>query len=179
MSVIKLTAASWFIFFAGCAAQTTVPSASGDPSAEQSSQVLLHTVPVGDLEIRFYGESVPAGISPRYGVQRMAVLTPQGELEFTPQGELFHSDWSFEIVSPDGNNILLLQDHYGPYHVVSVSNLSSYLSTGQPDFEFGQSQPDSNAWVHEQARWLNDLEIAYVAGLTTVSEYRFSLTSGD
>lgn len=159
-----------------CAAPTTAPSASVEVQGVDSSQVLLHSVAAGDLELRFYGEAVPLGISPRYGVKRMAVLTPQGELLYSPQGELFHSDWSFDIVSPDGSKVLLLQDHYGPYHVVSVRNLSAYIETGEPDHEFGQLQPGSNAWVHEQARWLSDGEITYVAGLTTVSEYRFSIS---
>ena len=161
---------------AACSAPATTPSASGDAPALEEAQVLLQALALGDLELRFYGEPVPSGISPRYGVQRMAVGTSQGELPYSPQGELFHSDWSFDVVSPDGSKVLLLQDHYGPYHIVSVDNLQAYLISGEPDYEFGQLQPDSNAWVHEQAQWVSDAEISYVAGLTTVSEYRFTLS---
>lgn len=161
---------------AACSASTTTPSTSGDVLVSEESQVLIQSVAFGELELRFYGEVVPSGISPRYGVERMAVGTPQGEVAYSPQGELFHSDWNFEIVSPDGSMVLLLQDHYGPYHIVSLENFQAYLSNGDPDHEFGQLQPDSNAWVHEQAQWISDSEISYVAGLTSVSEYRFTLS---
>ncbi len=175
MSRVQIAATAGLVLLVACSAQTTAPSANGDTPGMDASQELLHTVALGDLELRFYGETVPAGISPRYGVQRMAVVTPQGELPYTPQGELFHSDWSFDIVSPDGSKVLLLQDHYGPYHVVSAENLQAYLINGEPNHEFGQLQPGSNAWVHEQARWVSDSEISYVAGLTTVAEYTFSI----
>lgn len=36
--------------------------------------------------------------------------------------------WSFHIFDENGLYIVLLQDHYGPYHVVTIKDLKDYLT---------------------------------------------------
>ena len=152
------------------------PAQAEEPAPEEA-RIVLQEVPVGPVTAIFQGEAVPPGIRPAFGIRDIVFRLADGsEVPFVPAGTVEHSDWTFELGSPDGAHVLLVQDHYGPYHIVSVDNLQAYLISGEPDYEFGQLQPDSNAWVHEQAQWVSDAEISYVAGLTTVSEYRFTLS---
>jgi hypothetical protein len=83
---------------------------------------------------------------------------------FDPRGALFFSDWYFEeLFSPNGDYVLLLQDHFGPYHVVHVVHLKDYL-TGKlgPDQVVGyEPAGDSPRGVHETAKWLSETEVQY------------------
>ncbi|HLA77365.1 MAG TPA: hypothetical protein VJU18_07290, partial [Vicinamibacteria bacterium] len=54
--------------------------------------------------------------------------TPGNKVLFRPAGTLFFSDWTFDIFSPDGAVVVLLQDHYGPFHVVRARILEKYLT---------------------------------------------------
>ncbi len=75
---------------------------------------------------------------------------------FRPRGELFFSDWRFDIFSPEGRRVLLLQDRFGPYHVVSVDKLRAYLERKiDPDQVLTGAAPaaSSPAGVHDDGRW--------------------------
>jgi hypothetical protein len=137
---------------------------------------VLHEVQLDGMVAEFLGEKVPGGVSERYGVVGLRFVFEDGSKQsFKPQGQLYFSDWRFDIASPDGANVLLLQDHYGPYHVVRVDRMGEYLKGGEPDWEFGYKNPEGSAWVHESGRWESPTTVAYRAGLTTMSEFEFEL----
>lgn len=137
---------------------------------------VLHEVQLGGVVAEFLGEKVPGGVSERYGVVALRFVFEDGSKQsFKPQGQLYFSDWRFDIASPDGANVLLLQDHYGPYHVVRVDRLAEYLKGGEPDWEFGYKNPEGSAWVHEAGRWESTTRVAYRAGLTTMNDFEFEL----
>jgi hypothetical protein len=95
-----------------------------------------------------------------------------------PSGDVYFSDWSFDIASPDGRWLLLPQDRYGPYHIVGVGRLSAYLAGGEPDHTLQQLPEDLShgALIHEGGSWVSDSEVEYRAGLSDGLEaYRFSL----
>ena len=93
---------------------------------------------------------------------------------FTPRGELFFSDWSFDVFSPDGKWALLLQDRFGPYHVVRTRNLRTYLEhTAPPDKVEHTIVPSGlAALVHSNARWVSDTEFEYQVGGETQGTVR-------
>lgn len=67
------------------------------------------------------------------------------------------ANWSFDIFSPDGAYVLLLQDTYGPYHIVRTDKLRDYLSNGRkPDFVVikvsGANEP---ARVYSNGHWIS------------------------
>ena len=104
-------------------------------------------------------------------------------LLFRPTGTLYPSDWRFDLVSPDHNRLLLPQDHYGPYHIVSFVHLAQYLEGHKgPDYlvdwEFPGSDVDA---VLSQGRWLADDVIAFSAhccGTTAALVYRLGSDRG-
>ena len=96
---------------------------------------------------------------------------------FNPAGKLFHSDWRFNIFSPDGTHTLLLQDRFGPYHVIETKALRSYLQGKTSPVAVVEWQPPSSRShtpVHSAARWLSSTEFQFVVeGSTPVTlEYR-------
>jgi hypothetical protein len=137
---------------------------------------VLHEVRLSGVVAEFMGERVPAGVSEQFGVVGLRFVFEEGrKMSFKPLGTLYFSDWRFDIASPDGEHILLLQDRYGPYHVVRVDRLIEYLGGGEPDFEFGYKNPEGSAWVHEGGRWTGPRRVAYRAGLTELSDFEFEL----
>ena len=137
---------------------------------------VLHEVLLNGVVAQFMGRRVPEGVSGRYGVEGIRFQFDDGRsLPFIPLGTLYFSDWRFDIDSPDGLHLLLLQDRYGPYHVVRVDQLADYLDGGKPAWEFGHKDPNGSAWIHEGGRWQSNTEILYRAGLTTLFEDSFSL----
>ncbi|HCX88569.1 MAG TPA: hypothetical protein DG761_11145 [Gammaproteobacteria bacterium] len=96
------------------------------------------------------------------GTESLSFLLPNTDeaIRFRPTGTLYPSDWAFGLVSPDHNHLLLLQDHYGPYHIISFAHLAQYLDGhGEPDYLVDWQFPESSAdAVLSQGRWLtNDL----------------------
>ena len=104
-------------------------------------------------------------------------------LLFRPTGALYSSDWRFDLVSPDHNHLLLPQDHYGPYHIVSFTHLAQYLDGHKApdylvDWEFPGSDVDA---VLSQGRWLSEDVIAFSAhccGTTAALVYRIGSANG-
>ncbi len=95
-------------------------------------------------------------------------MRPELSPPFRPLGELYFSDWSFEVFSPDGKWALLLQDRFGPYHVVSTQNLRDYLEGTVPPDKVEQAFVPSGlaALVHSNGRWVSDTEFEYQVGET-------------
>jgi hypothetical protein len=138
--------------------------------AEQKAELeLLKLVQAEPVSAYFYGEDIDLeGMPLEFGVKRLAFRF-QGddkEYSFTPEGELFHSDWHFEIFSPAATHVLLQQDHFGPLHIVSLARLKSYLlGEAGPDHvlaELDQGDPGP-ASVVSDARWISRTSVEYIA----------------
>ena len=104
-------------------------------------------------------------------------------LRFQPTGTLYPSDWTFDLLSPDRNHLLLLQDHYGPYHIISFAHLAQYLDGHREpeylvDWQFPESSADA---VLSQGRWLTNHMIAFSAeccGTAVALTYRLGSDRG-
>jgi hypothetical protein len=82
----------------------------------------------------------------------------QKKIRFEPGGELYHDGWTFDIFSKDGLYVILLQSHYGPYHVIKTENLRDYLMGKAPPFEIVKGEdPDSDGGViHYALNWISN-----------------------
>ena len=101
-----------------------------------------------------------------FGVQKLVFefSATKERIEFKPQGELFFSSWSFNIFSPDFRFVVLLQDHYGPYHIIPIDNLRDYLSGKNTQFEIVDGRiPDGSGAIHGEILWLTDDSIKFSA----------------
>ncbi len=133
--------------------------------APDEGRELIKIVYSGAVAAYFYGEELE--LVPRsYGVRLLAFrfTGDDGEYVFSPAGELFATDWGFEIFSPDGSRLALLQDRFGPYHVVETDHLKAYLSGArEPDHVVGKvsATVEDPAAVHSDARWISDTMLAY------------------
>lgn len=132
--------------------------------AKDNDNQALKTVHLRDISAHFFGTTLALGKS-EYGVNELKFeFKDDDELyQFRPQGELFFSDWQFEIFSPDGTYVHLLQDRFGPYHIVHIDNLRAYLlHERDPDHVVGRvPKGDQPASVHSDATWLSDSVFQY------------------
>ena len=137
----------------------------------------IHAVTVRGITAHFGGEN-PASVLQvplEYGVQ-VLWFTFEGDdavYVFKPAGELFFSDWRFDIFSPDGAHILLLQDRYGPYHVVATDRLKDYLTgRAKPDHAVAKrTSPGEPAWVHSGGYWVSPREIRFSVACCGTSDW--------
>jgi len=92
--------------------------------------------------------SVTGGFPLQFGTDKLSFIFP-GSLEefvFHPKGAIYGSDWEFDVISPDGRHVLLIQSHYGPYHIVSVDRLRGYvIGDLEPNHEIDWNFPNSTA----------------------------------
>ena len=119
------------------------------------------------------------------GTESLSFLLPNTDeaVRFQPMGTLYPSDWTFDLISPDHNHLLLLQDHYGPYHIISFAYLAQYLDGhGEPDYlvdwQFAESNADA---VLSQGRWLTNDMISFSAnccGTTAALTYKLGSDEG-
>jgi len=88
------------------------------------------------------------GFPLQFGTDALSFIFP-GSLEavvFHPKSAVYGSDWEFDVISPDGRHVLLIQSHYGPYHIVSVDRLRGYLVGDLgPNYEIDWEFPNSTA----------------------------------
>lgn len=86
--------------------------------------------------------------------------------------KLYFSDWSLDIFSPDGAYVLLLQDHYGPYHVVATDKLKDYLAgERKPEYVVTKATgPNEPARVHNDGHWISTREIQFTVSCCGSSE---------
>ena len=168
--------------FVSLACATTPAPTAGSPEvatgAETPDLALLHVVDApGVFEARFLGETVPTGIEPAFGVRALDFRFPDEAVHrFTPTGSLYHSDWSFDILSPDGRWVALAQDHYGPFHIIDTHRLRDYLEGAPADHVVAQTPLEGGAaWVHGSPSWTDAQTFSYRAGLTTTESFSFAL----
>jgi hypothetical protein len=127
----------------------------------------LHKVSAGEVTAHFGGVRGKSlrDMPLEYAVTQLW-FTFRGDRKrhvFRPAGELFATDWRFDIFSPDGRRVLLLQDRFGPYHVVSVDKLRAYLERKiDPDQVLtGAPAGSSPAGVHHDGRWTSSDTIEF------------------
>lgn len=83
---------------------------------------------------------------------------------FQPKGELYFDDWSFNIFSPDYRFVVLLQDHFGPYHIIPIENLRGYLAGKNVRFDIADGQtPGGSATIHGQINWISTDKMEFSA----------------
>src|SRR5579859_330498 len=136
----------------------------GDPGSVLKPEI--HTITVRGITAHFGGEKPQEEfVDLRFGVEELW-FTFEGDPKqylFRSAGQLFFSDWSFDIFSPDGAYVLLLQDHYGPYHVIASNRLKKYLmGNAKPDYVLTQVVgPMEPARVHHNGRWVTTRTIQF------------------
>lgn len=167
-----------FFILVGCAVPKANPEVaeSLSVSTESLEWVELARRPFDGGELIFLGERLPEGLSAWFGVRKLQfVIGNASARTFSPTGTVYRY-WRFDLVSPDGDWLVLPQDHYGPYHLVAAAHLDAYLSGGKPDHVLHQraSVENAGAWVHTDARW-DGRTLVYKAGLTDMMEFRFEL----
>lgn len=144
---------------------------SGDPGDWEELKVVIN----GDVSAHFWGERLEL-VPLTYGVQELR-FTFEGDPKsypFKPEGTLYASDWTFDIYSPDGDHVLLLQDRFGPYHLVPLDDLKAYLKgEKEPAHVIGQkADEDQPAAVHGNARWRSPFELEYTVTCCGTKETR-------
>lgn len=97
--------------------------------------------------------NLPQPAPKAYGVESLAFHFADGTKKgFAPSGQVFFSDWRFDVFSPDCQLVALLADHYGPYHLVKVAELRGYLE-GRVKPVHVQALGEKEALVHGDAAW--------------------------
>ena len=129
----------------------------------------IHTVSAHGVTAHFGGQEPSNNLPLRLGVEALWFTFENDPENYGfpssgQDGELYFSDWTLDIFSPDGAYVLLLQDHYGPYHVVATDKLREYL-TGPAKADYvvtNQSRkPDEPAQVHHDGHWISSREIQF------------------
>jgi hypothetical protein len=168
----------------GASKDTAKPVTPAKPPVTKTASkfpVVVKSDAAGTVEARFEGEAPPADLKVPlvFGCTRLTFSFKDSKTayEFKPQGELYFSDWTFDIFSPDGKWVLLLQDRFGPYHVVATSHLADYLEgKAKPDKVVTVPRPEGQqALVHSGAHWVSPSEIEYQVGGETQETKRASV----
>jgi hypothetical protein len=134
----------------------------------------LLAVRSGAITAHFGGERPPPGTPVEYGISTLW-FTFAGDTHtyaFKPTGELYFSDWRSDVFSPDGAHVLLLQDRFGPYHVVATQRLKDFLmGSSGPDHMVTKSVPSHEpAMIHSDGHWVSSREISFVVSCCRTSE---------
>ncbi len=141
----------------GCK-KDAAPVAPALRPAEVPLEGTYHAVQCGPVTAVWSGsdEGLKGLVQPApkvFGVESLAFRFADGfRRGFAPTGQLFFSDWRFEVFSPDCAYVALLADHYGPYHVVKVAELRGYLE-GRVKPVHVQALGPEEALVHGDAAW--------------------------
>jgi hypothetical protein len=145
-------------------APTTASSTVSSSPREVMVDGAYHAVKCGDVTALWSGEAEGPrdDVPPRpktYGVTALSFRLADGSTRpFEAKGELFFSDWSFDVFSPDCSTVALLQDHYGPYTLVATKELASMKGVDVAAPPVGET-----ASVHAQWRWTGSSEFEFVA----------------
>jgi hypothetical protein len=124
---------------------------------------VLKIVYAGDASAFFYGKPIDLA-PPEYGTEqlRFRFKDDKREYAFKPRGDLFSSDWSLDIFAPGEQFIALLQDRYGPYHVMHTGHLKAYLSgEREPDWIVRQPPHEKIGGVHENMKWISPTSLEF------------------
>ncbi|MEW6434893.1 MAG: hypothetical protein AB1730_25615 [Myxococcota bacterium] len=149
--------------------------------AEVAVDGAYHAVACGAVTAVFSGnaEALPANPPPpkSYGVESLAFRFADGSSKgFAPTGQLFFSDWRFDIFSPDCEWVALLTDHYGPYHLVKTAELAGYL-TGKVKPVVVRAAGET-ASVHSDGAWTGDGAFEFFASCCGGAKVLKATTAG-
>jgi hypothetical protein len=149
---------------AGCKKDSPPPAAPGAAPAPalRPAEVILdgayHAMQCGPVTAVWSGsdaalKDLPQPAPKAFGVESLAFHFADGSKKgFAPTGQLFFSDWRFDLFSPDCQYVALLADHFGPYHLVKVGELRGYLE-GKVKPVHVQALGEKEALVHADAAW--------------------------
>lgn len=137
----------------------------------------ISTVTARGVTAHFGGQELPKNLPLRSGVVALWFTFEGDPANYGypasgEDGELYFSDWNFDIFSPDGAYVLLLQSHYGPYHVVATEKLKDYLTRERkPDYVVTKAiGPNDPARVHHDGRWVSPREVQFTVSCCGTSE---------
>lgn len=154
------------VFVVGCKKDAPPPP---PPPAEAPHEVtvegVFHAVKCGGVTALWSGAdgNMPAGAPKSFGAESLAFRFSDGVTEgFKPTGQLFFSDWTFDIFSPDCEFAVLQGDHFGPLHVVATSQLRQYLR-GELKPTVVEAPKGADAAVYSQVRWNSGAQFEFVA----------------
>lgn len=150
----------------GCkkAAPPPAPEVRVAPS-EVTVEGAFHAVKCGGVTALWSGASgdMPAGAPKSFGAEALAFRFSDGVTEgFKPTGQLFFSDWTFDVFSPDCEYAVLQADHFGPLHIVATSQLRPYLR-GEMKPTVVEATKGGAAQVYSQLRWTSGAQFEFVA----------------
>lgn len=148
--------------------QPPAPKAPPLAPAEVKLDGTYHAVACGPVTAVWSGDpemlAQQAPNAPKsFGAESLAFRFVDGSTEgFAPTGQLFFSDWTFDVFSPDCSLVALQVDHYGPIHVVRVDQLRPYLD-GRLEPVHVQALSGKESLVHGQLRWVSPTQLEFVA----------------
>jgi hypothetical protein len=152
------------------------PERTAGTAAANSPLGEIHAVTIHGLTAHFGGRKSPVEVDAplEYNVEALW-FTFEGDWRsyvFKPTGELFFTDWSFDLFSPDGAHVLLPQSHYGPYHVVATDRLKNYLiGCVKPNYVVTKrGRRIDPATVHSDGHWISAREIQFTVACCESSE---------
>lgn len=137
---------------------TPVTSAPALRPAEVTLDGAYHAMQCGAVTAVWSGsdealKDLPQPAPKAFGVESLAFHFADGTKKgFAPTGQVFFSDWRFDLFSPDCEYAALLVDHYGPYHVVKVADLRGYLEGKVKPVQV-QALGEKESLVHGDAAW--------------------------
>jgi hypothetical protein len=126
---------------------------------ELSLEGEYHAIACGPVTAVWSGNAealkdLPQPAPKTFGVESLRFQFADGSSKgFAPPGQVFFSDWRFEIFSPDCAQVALQVDHYGPYHLVKTEDLRGYLS-GKVKPVVVEAPSEKTAMVHSDGRWV-------------------------
>lgn len=136
----------------------------GQPEQNPGPNNRLATRTCGPWQIHWVGEPPGDPAPPRFGTRALHINHQDGSrYRFQPTGELYFSDWSYEPCSPKGAWVALLQDRYGPIHVVASENLGAYLN-GASGHQVVSGNLGEIAHVHSDLQWIDAHTLRYAIG---------------
>lgn len=149
-------------------AAVPAPVAPALSPKEVSLEGAYHAVACGAVTAVWAGNAdalkdLPQPAPKNFGVESLAFRFADGTSKgFATPGQLFFSDWRFDIFSPDCSSVALLTDRYGPYHVVKTADLRGYLE-GRVKPTVVQAKSEKETPVHGDALWTSQGELEFTA----------------
>lgn len=165
---MRILFALLLLTLAGCKKDAAPPPASAKPALPAVPTVVkaedtLHAVQCLAVSAEWLGAAPTEPNAPRaFGATALRFRIDGKPVEFQPAGGLEFSDWSFDVFSPDCRRVALLQDHYGPYHVVKLDGLTAYLAGGSPE-AIVEKKGEAEAMVHGDLRWVSGERLEFTA----------------
>lgn len=135
---------------------------------EVSLEGAYHAISCGAVTAVWSGKAdalkdLPQPAPKPFGVESLRFQFADGTSRgFAPTGQVFFSDWRFEIFAPDCSVVALQTDHYGPYHLVPTADLRGYLE-GRLQPVVVQAQTGKDARVHSEGRWVSPEAFEFTA----------------